>query len=80
MIFDTPGFTSFDILEADEQSLMDYYPEIEARKGECRFDNCYHLKEPGCRIREAVENGEIHQIRYDSYVANMNEIKNKKKY
>ena len=80
MIFDTPGFTSFDILDADEQSLMDFYPEIEKLKGECRFDNCFHLKEPGCKVREAVENGQIHQIRYDSYVANMNEIKNKKKY
>ncbi len=80
MVFDTPGFTSFDILEADEAELMDYYPEIAELKGQCKFDNCFHLKEPLCRVREAVEEGKIHKVRYESYVANMEELKKKKKY
>ncbi len=80
MVFDTPGFTSFDILEADEAELMDYYPEIAELKGQCKFDNCFHLKEPLCRVREAVEEGKIHKVRYGSYVSNMEELKKKKKY
>ena len=80
MIFDTPGFTSFDILDTDEESLMDFYPEIERLKGQCRFDNCYHMKEPGCVVRQAADEGQIHSVRYESYVSNMNELKNRKKY
>lgn len=80
MVFDTPGFTSFDILEADETSLMDYYPEMGAFKGKCKFDNCFHLQEPDCSVKDAVESGQIHKTRYESYVANMVELKKKKKY
>ena len=80
MIFDTPGFTSFEIMEADLDNLQDFYPEIAKRKGQCRYDNCRHLSEPQCAVRDAAEAGEIHQFRYRSYLANMEEIKNKKKY
>ncbi len=79
-IFDTPGFTSFEILEADEDNLRDFYPEMAALKDQCRFDDCRHLKEPDCAIRKAVEEGVIHRLRYDSYVANLEEIKKRKKY
>ncbi|MEG0923948.1 MAG: ribosome small subunit-dependent GTPase A [Anaerovoracaceae bacterium] len=80
MIFDTPGFTSFEILEAEEDDLMEYYPDIAKYKGMCKYDNCRHLKEPECKVIEAVTQGKIHQMRYSSYVANMEEIRNKKKY
>lgn len=80
LVFDTPGFTSFDILEADEAALSDYYPEFASYKGKCRFDNCRHLKEPDCRIREAVERGEISMARYESYLTNLEQVKKRKKY
>lgn len=80
MVFDTPGFTSFDILEAEAEDLADYYPEIAAYKGQCRFDDCRHIKEPGCRVLAAVEEGLIHRVRYESYLTNMEEIKKRKKY
>jgi len=81
MIFDTPGFTSFDLPEeTDEDSLADYYPDIARFKGRCRFDNCRHMKEPDCSVREAVEAGPINRTRYESYLANMDEIVNRKKY
>lgn len=80
LVFDTPGFTSFDILEADEAALSDYYPEFASYKGKCRFDNCRHLKEPDCRIREAVERGEISMARYESYLTNLDQVKKRKKY
>lgn len=79
-IFDTPGFTSFEIMEADEESLMHYYPDIERYSDGCFYDNCRHLKEPQCAVREAVNEGKIHRLRYESYAANMEEIKNRKKY
>lgn len=79
-IFDTPGFTSFEIMEADEESLMHYYPDIERYSDGCFYDNCRHLKEPQCAVREAVNEGKIHRFRYESYAANMEEIKNRKKF
>ena len=79
-IFDTPGFTSFEILEAQEEDLWRYYPEFEPYAGNCRYDNCRHIKEPDCGVRRAVSQGKIHPLRYDSYAANMEEIKKRKKY
>lgn len=79
-VFDTPGFTSFDILEAEEDDLADYYPEIAAYKGQCRFDDCRHKSEPGCKVLEAVNEGRIHKVRYESYLMNLEEIKKRKKY
>lgn len=80
LIFDTPGFTSFDILEAEEEDLADFYPELAALKGQCRFDNCRHIKEPDCAVREAAEDGAISMVRYQSYLANMEELKTRKRY
>lgn len=80
LLYDTPGFTSFEIMEAEEDNLMLYYPEIEKYTGKCHYDNCRHLKEPGCAVTEAVKAGRIHASRYKSYAANLEEIKNRKKY
>ena len=80
LIYDTPGFTSFDILEAAEDELQDYYPEMRPYKGRCYYDNCRHLMEPDCAVKEAVRRGEISRIRYRSYKNNMSEIKEKRKY
>lgn len=80
MIFDTPGFTSFEILEADEENLSSCYPEIAELADACRFDNCRHDKEPGCAVRAAESEGKIHPLRYASYLANLQEIRGRKKY
>ena len=74
MIFDTPGFTSFDILEADEEELQFLYPEIGAFAGKCRYDNCRHLAEPECAVKRALEEGKINPSRYRSYKEQMEEI------
>lgn len=79
-VFDTPGFTSFDIMEAEEDTLAECYPEFLPYKGKCRFDNCRHKKEPGCAVIEAVESNKINPIRYNSYIYNLNELLEKKKY
>ena len=82
MIFDTPGFTSFKVLDADEMELMELYPEMAPYLGCCKYDNCKHLKEPGCAVRDAAETGKIHQSRYESYKYQMAEIdeREKKRY
>lgn len=74
-VFDTPGFTSFDILEAEEADLAGYYPEMRPFLGQCRFDNCRHIKEPDCRVRQAVEEGLISLERYESYTTQIEEMR-----
>ncbi len=79
-VYDTPGFTSFDIVEAREDNLKDFYPEFTKYKAQCYFDNCRHLKEPECAVRGAVKTGDINRARYRTYVAILEEIKKKRKY
>ena len=74
MIFDTPGFTSFDILEAETEELQFLYPEIGAFAGKCRYDNCRHLAEPGCAVKQALDEGKINESRYRSYREQMEEL------
>ena len=71
---------NYEILEAEEDNLEMYYPDIAAFKGQCYYDDCRHLKEPDCAVRAAVQAGKIHKLRYESYVANMEEIKTRRKY
>ncbi len=78
MIYDTPGFTSFDITEADEDTLYLHYPEMAVYKGRCRYDDCRHLKEPGCMVKKALEEGRIHPMRYESYKTQIEELRSKK--
>ncbi len=80
LVYDTPGFTSFDILEAELDELQDYYPDISGYKGNCYYDNCRHLKEPDCAVKQAVREGRISKVRYLSYKKNIEEIKEKRKY
>ena len=80
MIFDTPGFTSFDVLEADEEELQYLYPDMEPFIGGCKYDNCRHIKEPGCAVRQAAKEGLIAFRRYQSYQEQLQEIQEKKKY
>lgn len=80
LVYDTPGFTSFDVLEAEEAELQHYYPDIMEYAGNCRYDNCMHIKEPECGVLKALSEGKINQSRYDSYKNQIEEIRNKKRY
>ena len=81
MMFDTPGFTSFDLSEeVGEEDLQELFPEFREYRSACRFNGCLHLQEPDCAVREAVENGKIHPQRYDSYKEEMALIRQRKKY
>ena len=76
MIFDTPGFTSFEVLDMKPEELKYYYPEFEGHMKGCRFSTCMHISEPDCSIKEAVGK-DISSMRYDSYVKIYNELKEK---
>ena len=80
MVFDTPGFTSFQVLEANEEELEHFYPEMETFIGKCKYDNCRHIKEPDCAIIKAVSEGKISKSRYDSYVSQLLKIRENNKY
>lgn len=80
MVFDTPGFTSFDIMEADEDELQYFYPDIARFAGGCRYGNCRHISEPGCSVRKALEEGRISMSRYESYRNQLEGIADSKKY
>ena len=69
-IADTPGFASFDIemmQTIDKQELQYDFREFKKYIGNCRFNDCAHMKEPGCAVTEALQRGEIQQSRYQSY-------------
>ena len=74
MVYDTPGFTSFDVIDAGADELMHLYPEIEKLYGKCKYRNCMHIKETGCAVRDAVKGGLIHKSRYRSYKEMYKEI------
>ncbi len=66
-VIDTPGVREFGLVDLDKQELSHYFPEMRERLNQCRFNNCLHINEPGCAIKEAVEQGEIYEERYASY-------------
>ncbi|MDR2131747.1 MAG: ribosome small subunit-dependent GTPase A [Clostridiales Family XIII bacterium] len=74
MIFDTPGFTSFSVSGAACAALASFYPEMRERAGDCRFDDCRHLAEPGCAVLAALAEGRIAPSRYASYVLQRREM------
>ena len=70
-VADTPGFASFDTEQMDvilKENLQYAFPDFGPHLGQCQFHDCSHRKEPGCGIRQAVEEGKIEQSRYDSYL------------
>lgn len=66
-IIDTPGVKEFGIVDMEREELSHYFPEMKSRLQDCRFNNCIHVNEPGCAIKEAVIGGSISAARYESY-------------
>ena len=82
-VADTPGFSTVDLQRyemIDKTRLQYCFPEFEKYLGECQFTSCSHTCEKGCRILQAVADGEIEQSRHKSYVAMYNEVKDIKKW
>ena len=67
-IIDTPGIKGYGVVDMDKYEIGDYFPEFFALKESCKFNNCLHLNEPQCAVKDALENEEVSWSRYRSYV------------
>ena len=70
-IADTPGFSSFDMDKTEhipKDQLQYCFSDFSPFLGKCRFDDCRHIAEPGCCVRQAVEDGKISRSRHESYI------------
>ena len=79
-IMDTPGFSSLYVNDYEKEELKYLFPEFREYEGMCRFNGCDHVHEPGCAVKEALEEGKIHKIRYQNYIEMYEELKNKRRY
>ena len=67
-IIDTPGIKGLGIIDIEKEEIHHYFPEMRKRMNECKFNNCVHVNEPACAIKEAIEQGEIADFRYENYL------------
>lgn len=67
-VADTPGFSSMDFEHFDIHKLASRIPDFKGYDGHCKFNDCIHINEPDCAVKNAVEAQEISQTRYDHYV------------
>ncbi len=72
-VIDTPGIRGFGLVDVSQLELSGYFPEMLRIEDNCRFAPCTHTHEPGCAVKEAVENGEISVERYESYLGMLDE-------
>lgn len=74
-VIDTPGLRGFGLVNLEKEEIARYFPEMLRAEEGCRFTPCTHTHEPGCAVKEAVENGEISAERYSSYLGMIEEDK-----
>lgn len=67
-IIDTPGIKAFGLIDFDKKELSRYFPEMRDIRQNCKFNDCQHINEPQCAVKDAVEAGSITAERYFSYV------------
>lgn len=79
-IMDTPGFSSLAVFDMEKEELEQFYPEFDEYRDTCRFNGCSHTHEPGCSVKEAIQEGKISKARYENYQLIYEELKNKKRY
>jgi ribosome biogenesis GTPase len=73
-LVDTPGFSEVGMWGIDPSALADCFPDFRPFLGDCRFADCRHRSEPGCRVREAVAGGGVAPDRHQSYLALLEEL------
>ncbi|MEH6535381.1 MAG: ribosome small subunit-dependent GTPase A [Psychroserpens sp.] len=67
-IIDTPGIKGFGVVDMDKEEIGDYFPEFFELKQDCKFNNCLHVEEPKCAVKNALDKDEIAYSRYRSYL------------
>ncbi len=73
-IVDTPGFSTLDVTFIEKEKLKYYFPDFDEYNDTCKFRGCVHYKEPGCSLKQAVEEGKINKHRYEFYIRTLEEI------
>ncbi|AFC25438.1 ribosome small subunit-dependent GTPase A [Saprospira grandis] len=73
-IIDTPGIKELGFLNLEPQDVAHNFPEIFEASKNCKYNNCLHINEPHCAVKAGLETGEIHELRYQSYLSIMEEI------
>ncbi len=76
-VIDTPGLREFALMDISKQELSHYFPEMIALVNDCQFNNCMHINEPDCAVKEAVNSGVISTDRYVSYLTILESIEKK---
>jgi len=76
-IIDTPGVKEFGLIDFEKEELSQYFPEMRKVLTDCKFNNCLHINEPGCAVKQAVADKRISEERYLSYVAILESIEKK---
>jgi len=67
-VIDTPGIRGFGLVDISKHELGDFFPEFFSAKQECKFNNCLHLDEPDCNVKNKIKDGEIFESRYLTYL------------
>ena len=76
-IIDTPGVKEFGLIDFTREELAHYFPEMKLLCAHCRFNNCMHINEPGCAVKQAVRDGALSEDRYISYRSILDSIEAK---
>lgn len=79
-VVDLPGIRQLSVWDIEPEELDAYFCEFKEFVAECQFSNCRHAMEPGCAIKDAVQDGKISTARYDSYLRLRKEIENSQKF
>ena len=79
-IIDAPGVREFYLVDFEPHEICQYFPEMLQYSKFCKFANCTHLHEPGCKVIEALEQQLISRTRYNTYLSMYQEVKSKIKY
>lgn len=76
-VIDTPGLREFGLVDIEKHELSHYFPEMRQRLHNCQFNNCMHINEPGCAVKDALNKGEIAVDRYVSYMTILDTMEDK---
>ena len=79
-IMDTPGFSSLYIEGMEKEELKNCFTEFRLYEGQCKYQGCVHIHEPGCSVKAALEQGKLNSLRYEDYLGLYNELKEKRRY
>lgn len=72
-IIDTPGIKEFGLVHFDAAEIHRCFPEMDRLLPHCQYSNCTHVHEPGCAVKQALESGEVNEMRYNSYLSILND-------